>query len=171
MYKSIISALLLIIPILTFAFKAPTNLLSENVDRWIQLEHDIDYSDQQTAIIDWSGIGGDASVMYQFLYWMHNTKKQVVLYVYGEAVSAHANIVCQSNYKMMPGSSLIFHSFFIRDVYNRKEYLFEIETRTILSYCISRGILTNQDVDKIAKYHMRVIVNADGSKKYLPDYH
>jgi len=115
-------------------------------------------------------LGGDSELMYKFMNWYKKHTKKIILIVNGEAISAHANIVCRSKYRMESGSSLIFHSFFTRNKQTRQKQFYDDETRDVLEYCVQRGILTSRDVDRIVYERKRVIVNSDGSKEYKQDY-
>lgn len=113
---------------------------------WNALGQYIVSSHYSIYVINWRGIGGYVNIGKNFINDIQKAQRQgkrIVFNLVGPAWSVHAFVTCYGDSIRFSGGYLAFHADAVngRPVRQSSSYI-----NSQLAMCVSRGILTNKDV-------------------------
>lgn len=153
-------------------FTAPDTFEESNIQDWVTLELNMILTPDNNISINWSGYGGYVYIGQHFIDTIKSLQKQgkaITLILHKGSYSMHANVACYVNNLIFTHNSFLMY----HPLSNAKGTVLrgpeEIkEVKELLNPCIQKGILTEEDVKKIA-FMYEVYVTKCGNK-YCKDY-
>jgi hypothetical protein len=151
----------------TLTLRVPTDFLPNHQAAWTKLERQMLDSSSHEIVLDWHGNGGDVEIGKVFLEAVRKAQgqgKTVIFRLDGSSYSMHALAACYASRIENQTDLLMFHS---EEVDGALVPRSEATILPELQQCVSKGILTSSDIDKI--YQKEEVWVRGSQKEYRPD--
>ena len=171
MIKKLLVGLLFLLCMGTTVYKVPDTFEKNTQRDWDSILYSIEHTSDTEFVLLWEGYGGDIDMALDIFNKLNHSKKHIVIRIVGRAVSSHALVYCYARglVEFNKGVLVLHNAFDGRNKDGSKDYT-DRTTRHLLDQCITTGILTQKEADKIIENKLRLEIYPNYSRMFYKDW-